>query len=61
MYTSTIQKACGIFLTVVAVHETDVTVRKAVRYHLLVNPTGQEGKFCSVDWCVELNNLFTKV
>ncbi|KAF8836131.1 hypothetical protein BDN67DRAFT_992221 [Paxillus ammoniavirescens] len=34
---------------------------EAVPYHLLINPTGQKGKFRVVDWCVELNNLFTKV
>ncbi|KAF9234053.1 hypothetical protein BU15DRAFT_66045 [Melanogaster broomeanus] len=27
-------------------------LKRAIRYHILVNPT---------DWCVELNNLFTKV
>ncbi|KIK72802.1 hypothetical protein PAXRUDRAFT_48477, partial [Paxillus rubicundulus Ve08.2h10] len=36
-------------------------LRKAMQYHLLVNLTGQKGKFRAVDWCVELNNLFTKV
>ncbi|KIK73579.1 hypothetical protein PAXRUDRAFT_178036, partial [Paxillus rubicundulus Ve08.2h10] len=35
--------------------------RNAVRYHLLINPTEQKGKFHAIDWCVELNNLFTKV
>ncbi|KAG6370625.1 hypothetical protein JVT61DRAFT_11251 [Boletus reticuloceps] len=35
--------------------------RRAVRYHLLVNPTGQPMKWRAVDYCVELNNLFTKV
>jgi len=34
---------------------------RAVRYHILVNPTGQPMKWRAVDWCVELNNLFTKV
>ncbi|KAI6102005.1 hypothetical protein EDD16DRAFT_1474112 [Pisolithus croceorrhizus] len=28
---------------------------------MLVNPSGQQGKFQGVDWCVELNNLFIKV
>lgn len=28
---------------------------------MLVNPTGKEKKWRGVDWCVELNNLFTKV
>ncbi|KIK75245.1 hypothetical protein PAXRUDRAFT_786856 [Paxillus rubicundulus Ve08.2h10] len=35
-------------------------LKRAVRYHILVNPTGKEKKWCAVDWCVELNNLFTK-
>ncbi|KAG1803053.1 hypothetical protein EV424DRAFT_1474635 [Suillus variegatus] len=36
-------------------------LKRAVRYHILINPTGKKGKFRGVDWCVELNNLFTKV
>ncbi|KAI5997476.1 hypothetical protein EDD15DRAFT_2410723 [Pisolithus albus] len=36
-------------------------LRHAVRYSMLVNPTGKKGSFRGVDWCVELNNLFTKV
>ncbi|KAI6006038.1 hypothetical protein EDD15DRAFT_2359163 [Pisolithus albus] len=36
-------------------------LRRAVRYSMLVNPSGQRGKFRGVDWCVELNNLFIKV
>jgi hypothetical protein len=40
---------------------TESCTRRAVRYHWLVNPTGQEMKWRAVDWCVELNNLFTKV
>ncbi|KIK76943.1 hypothetical protein PAXRUDRAFT_779574, partial [Paxillus rubicundulus Ve08.2h10] len=44
------------------VHFTSLPgLRKAVWYHILVNPTGQKGKFQGVDWCVELNNLLTKV
>ena len=35
--------------------------RHAVRYHILVNPTGKDKKWQGVDWCVELNNLYTKV
>jgi hypothetical protein len=35
--------------------------RHAIRYSMLINPTGMKGKFRAVDWCVELNNLFTKV
>ncbi|KAG6884204.1 hypothetical protein C0992_006774 [Termitomyces sp. T32_za158] len=35
-------------------------LKKAIRYHMLVNPTGKPGKFRGVDWCVELNNLYTK-
>lgn len=38
-----------------------VFFRCAVRYSMLINPTGKEGKFRAVDWCVELNNLYTKV
>ncbi|KAF8986463.1 hypothetical protein BDQ17DRAFT_1259648 [Cyathus striatus] len=36
-------------------------LKKAVHYNILINPTGKPGKFRAVDWCVELNNLFTKV
>ena len=36
-------------------------LKKAVRYHILVNPGGKEGKHRAVDWCVELDNLLTKV
>ncbi|KAI5982403.1 hypothetical protein EDD15DRAFT_2391298 [Pisolithus albus] len=36
-------------------------LRHAIRYHWLVNPTSKEMKWRAVDWCVELNNLFTKV
>ena len=36
-------------------------LRKAIRYHILVNPTGKPHHFRAVDWCVELNNLYTKV
>ncbi|KAG2048470.1 hypothetical protein BDR06DRAFT_895491 [Suillus hirtellus] len=32
-----------------------------VCYHILINPTGKKSKFHRVDWCIELNNLFTKV
>jgi len=35
--------------------------RHAVQYSILVNPTGKAGKFHVVDWCIELNNLYTKV
>lgn len=38
-----------------------ITHSKAVRYNILVNPSGQDGKSRGVDWLVELNNLFTKV
>ncbi|KAI6160007.1 hypothetical protein EDD17DRAFT_1778675 [Pisolithus thermaeus] len=34
---------------------------RAVRYHILINPTSRPMKWRAVDWCVELNNLFTKV
>jgi hypothetical protein len=36
-------------------------LKRAVRYHILVNPSGKEGKYRAVDWCVELDNLLTKV
>ncbi|KIJ07102.1 hypothetical protein PAXINDRAFT_46892, partial [Paxillus involutus ATCC 200175] len=36
-------------------------LKRAIRYHILVNPTGQQMKWRAVDWCVKLNNLFTKV
>ncbi|KAJ8591097.1 hypothetical protein M405DRAFT_932356 [Rhizopogon salebrosus TDB-379] len=36
-------------------------LKRAVRYHILVNPTGKKMSWRAVDWCVELNNLFTKV
>ncbi|KAI0688584.1 hypothetical protein C8T65DRAFT_520136, partial [Cerioporus squamosus] len=28
---------------------------------MLVNPTGEEGESRAVDWCIELQNLMTKV
>ncbi|KAF8228539.1 hypothetical protein L208DRAFT_1290894 [Tricholoma matsutake] len=28
---------------------------------MLVNPTGKPGKFRSVDWVIELHNLYTKM
>ncbi|KAG2134720.1 hypothetical protein BD769DRAFT_1314709, partial [Suillus cothurnatus] len=34
---------------------------QAIHYHIIVNPTGKKGRFQGVDWCIELNNLFTKV
>ncbi|KAJ3522613.1 hypothetical protein NM688_g8849 [Phlebia brevispora] len=36
-------------------------LRKAVRYSMLINPTGKPGCFRAVDWCMELNNLYTKI
>lgn len=27
---------------------------------MLINPSGKPGKYRAVDWCVELNNLYTK-
>ncbi|KAI6022769.1 hypothetical protein BKA83DRAFT_4463787 [Pisolithus microcarpus] len=36
-------------------------LRRAVCYHILINPTSRPMKWRAVDWCVELNNLFTKV
>jgi len=36
-------------------------LKKAVRWNWLVNPTGKADRFRGVDWCVELQNLWTKV
>ncbi|KAG2074484.1 hypothetical protein BDR04DRAFT_1126807 [Suillus decipiens] len=36
-------------------------LQRAVQYHILVNPSGKSGSFRAVDWCMELNNLYTKV
>ena len=36
-------------------------LRRAIRYNVLINPTGKAGQFRGADWVVELNNLFTKV
>ncbi|THH18250.1 hypothetical protein EW146_g2697 [Bondarzewia mesenterica] len=35
-------------------------LRRAVRYNMLVNPTGKPGQYRGVDWVVELLNLFMK-
>ncbi|EPS93387.1 hypothetical protein FOMPIDRAFT_1136238, partial [Fomitopsis schrenkii] len=35
-------------------------LRRAIRLHMLVNPTGKPHAFRGVDWVVELMNLFTK-
>lgn len=35
--------------------------RHAVRYNLIVNPTGKEGRGRGADWVEEANNLFIKV
>ncbi|KAF8969025.1 hypothetical protein BDZ97DRAFT_1654315, partial [Flammula alnicola] len=35
-------------------------LKKAIRYNILVNPSGKRGRARTVDWCVELNNLYTK-
>ncbi|KAH9929412.1 uncharacterized protein B0H18DRAFT_1209856, partial [Fomitopsis serialis] len=35
-------------------------LRHAIRYNILVNPTGKPHAFRGVDWVVELMNLFTK-
>ncbi|KAJ3560033.1 hypothetical protein NP233_g11098 [Leucocoprinus birnbaumii] len=35
-------------------------VRKAVRYNILINPTGKEGHWRGIDWLVEHNNLYMK-
>lgn len=34
---------------------------RAVRYSILVNPTGKRGKWRGIDWVVEHNNLYIKV
>lgn len=36
-------------------------LRHAIRYNILVNPTGKPGQFCGVDWVVESNNCDIKV
>jgi hypothetical protein len=36
-------------------------LKKAIRMHILINPTGKPGHFRGVDWLVELNNLYIKV
>ncbi|KAI0636167.1 hypothetical protein C8Q77DRAFT_1052009, partial [Trametes polyzona] len=36
-------------------------LRRAIRYNILVNPTGKAHEFRAVDWIVELMNLYTKV
>ncbi|KAG1804312.1 uncharacterized protein BJ212DRAFT_1254452, partial [Suillus subaureus] len=36
------------------------SLRHAVHYHVLINPNGKVMRWQAVDWCVELNNLFTK-
>ncbi|KAJ3559556.1 hypothetical protein NM688_g272 [Phlebia brevispora] len=54
------------YATQVVKHTTDVHfffpegLKKAVRYSMLVNPTGKPHCFRPVDWCVERNNLDTK-
>ncbi|KAI0084796.1 hypothetical protein BDY19DRAFT_987352 [Irpex rosettiformis] len=35
-------------------------LRRAIRYNMLVNPTGKPNHFRAVDWMVELLNLYTK-
>ncbi|KIL57951.1 hypothetical protein M378DRAFT_87211 [Amanita muscaria Koide BX008] len=36
-------------------------LKRAIRYNMLVNPTGKPGKFRAVDWVVEGNNCEIKV
>lgn len=36
-------------------------LRRAIRYNILINPTGKAGKFRAADWLVELHNLDIKV
>ena len=38
-----------------------ICFRHAVRYNMLVNPEGKEGKFRGADWVEEWNNLLQKV
>ncbi|EEB91509.1 hypothetical protein MPER_10117 [Moniliophthora perniciosa FA553] len=35
-------------------------LRRAIRFHILVNPTGKKGKWRGVDWVIELNNFYIK-
>ncbi|KAF8673878.1 hypothetical protein AX14_005299 [Amanita brunnescens Koide BX004] len=35
-------------------------LRRAIRYNILINPTGKAGKFRAADWLVELHNLDIK-
>ena len=39
----------------------DLHFRHAVRYNIMVNPTGKEGAWRGADWVEESNNLFAKV
>ncbi|KAM6493491.1 hypothetical protein JOM56_011625 [Amanita muscaria] len=36
-------------------------LRRAIRYNIVINPTGKAGKFRAADWLVELHNLDIKV
>jgi hypothetical protein len=36
-------------------------LRRAIRYNILVNPSGKEGAFRALDWVQEFHNLKTKV
>ncbi|KAI0685844.1 hypothetical protein BC835DRAFT_1408708 [Cytidiella melzeri] len=35
-------------------------LKKAIRYSILINPSGKPDCFRVPDWCLELNNLYTK-
>jgi hypothetical protein len=49
-------------LIMVLLADLDLLSSKAVRYNVLVNPTGLPGKFRGVDWVEEsMINLYTKV
>lgn len=64
MSISYILKGLSEYLEQLVMREKELNLfssRHAIRYHLLVNPTGRKMKWRAVDWCVELNNLFTKV
>ena len=39
----------------------DIIASRAIRYNILVNPTGKPGAFLALDWVQEHNNLKTKV
>ncbi|KZP14845.1 hypothetical protein FIBSPDRAFT_751267 [Athelia psychrophila] len=46
---------------IAATFDIDTLSRHAVRYNLMVNPTGKEGHWRGADWVEEANNMFAKV